>query len=51
MAIFINFFTFWILMTVCLHRGDPVGAVLTLIGFLVMHAFCEELVDNSQSLS
>jgi hypothetical protein len=44
-----NFMFFWILMTFCLHRGDPVGIVLTLVGFLVMHTLCEELVDNPTS--
>jgi len=51
MPIFINFFSFWILMTWTLHRGDPIGAVLTIITFLIMHGFCEELVDNSTGLS
>lgn len=49
MLIFSNFLVFWILMTVCIHRGDPVGCVLSLVGFLVMHALCEELVDNHSS--
>ena len=43
MATVINFIAFWILTTLAIGRGDPVGFVLCVAAFLVMHIFCEEM--------
>lgn len=51
MAIVYNFIGFWILLTVCVNRGDIFGMLLTMLAFLVMHVFCEEHASKSQPSS
>jgi hypothetical protein len=43
MLVYANFAIFWMLMTWSLHTGDVVGMLLSLVGFLIMHTFCEEI--------
>jgi hypothetical protein len=39
----INFIAFWILTTFAIRLGNPIGIVLCIAGFLVMHLLCEEM--------
>lgn len=39
----INFIISVILTTFAIRMGDPIAIVLCLIGFLIMHVFCEEM--------
>jgi hypothetical protein len=41
-----NFFFFWILTTFAISRADPIGLFLSVVGFLIMHNYIEELFDN-----
>jgi hypothetical protein len=43
---YINFVFFWMLATFALSRADPMGLLLSLVGFLVMHTYIEELFDD-----
>jgi hypothetical protein len=40
------FFIFWMLTTFAISRGDPIGIVLALTGFLFLYFFAEELEEN-----
>jgi len=37
-----NFLFFWALLTFAIGRGDPVGMLVALAGFLVMHVLIED---------
>ena len=39
----INFIISVLILTFAMRTGDPVAIVLCLIGFLVLHTFCEEI--------
>jgi hypothetical protein len=45
MKILLNFLAFLLLMTYAINQGDLFGMVVSSIGFLIMHAFLEDLQD------
>ena len=49
MKSYINFIAFWMLMLYAISKGDGFGILISLIGFLVMMVFIEELEDSSNN--
>lgn len=50
MKLFLNFVIFWILITYSISIGDPFGILISLVGFLIMMVFIEELEESSNNL-
>jgi lipid-A-disaccharide synthase-like uncharacterized protein len=50
MKLFINFIGFWLLMIYAISKGDPFGIVLSLVGFLIMMKFIEDLEEDKNNL-
>jgi hypothetical protein len=47
MKLFINFIAFWMLMIYAISKGDLFGIIMSLIGFLIMMKFIEDLEENN----
>lgn len=44
--IYFNFILFWALTTFALSRADMLGLFLSVVGFLVMHTFIEDMLPE-----
>lgn len=49
MAVMVNFFASWMLLTLCVNRGDMLGMILVMMGFLLMHCLCEQHDSESHT--
>jgi hypothetical protein len=47
MKLFINFIAFWMLMIYAISKGDLFGIIMSLVGFLIMMKFIEDLEENN----
>jgi hypothetical protein len=45
----INFVAFWLLIAYAISKGDGFGILISLIGFLIMMVFIEEIEENNNS--
>jgi len=45
-----NFFAFWMLTTYTLSKGDVIGLLLSVTGFLIMMGFIEDLEYETNTL-